>query len=737
MNGKRPITKPSAFRHLRLPNARTVNVKNELIGKFIGKVGALSFIVIALKIILSWTAQLDGLALSFVGFITFCIIIILLSAIALRWMKTERNKLFCRNILFLVAQLLGFCWMPLVALIALPVNNPWRPYFVAGLVGYIVLKLVQSLPITVFLRSPLRVPFGLSLTPAIILHRNASEPPRLRFAHLSDLHLTADRTLEADLNEADVAHTVSRVLAWALRRADYVFITGDITDQARAAEWRKFLAILDEKKCPLDSGRLFVIPGNHDLSLSADILPGKRNLTHYDHHAFLFIQNILTRCPTNWSMLISNELVGVRAFLAEREAYLKTYETHPPYSIIPGFWKQHEIITPEELLRGTDAHLGTPWPTHDRPTCTDFLEIVFPIVMHNDSEQLVIGLNSNVIAAKNISNSAIGMLGTRQLERLRTIVSSAGTRYVFLLIHHHIGFPPGKLEEFRVKHGMVQTDALTLLDADALGQVVSGIKRCCVLHGHKHFPYYAMYGSAVVISGHSAVYGPYQGETGAIVFQLDYDGKLALTASCDLSYPRDSLKSGRRKKKNVQQGAEMKLAPAIPAIHPITKSATPIKDFYYDRIAPAIGVSGAIVATFAWFDERWHQIMIGMWTYLFYLAGWKLFPPLVPFLQIGLFLTFVSISTRNEISAIYSYRDLWMHVFNIVTIVAMYIFMLPKADDLGVYGDLPNVQALYIAIPIATFIIIFMSSPRCLFKRMLSILLGLIAIAAIKHGIIA
>lgn len=71
--------------------------------------------------------------------------------------------------------------------------------------------------------------------------------------HLSDLHFGASARLER--------RTIA--LAEALHRAnvDHVVVTGDVTEHGRQSEFERFLAVFDRFA---RSGRLTVVPGNHD-----------------------------------------------------------------------------------------------------------------------------------------------------------------------------------------------------------------------------------------------------------------------------------------------------------------------------------------------------------------------------------------------------------------------------------------------------------------------------------------
>jgi len=74
-----------------------------------------------------------------------------------------------------------------------------------------------------------------------------------RLAHVSDLHI--GRSVESD------ARAVRLCQALVAARVDHVVVTGDVTHRGRHRELARF----EETFAPLrDSGRLTVIPGNHD-----------------------------------------------------------------------------------------------------------------------------------------------------------------------------------------------------------------------------------------------------------------------------------------------------------------------------------------------------------------------------------------------------------------------------------------------------------------------------------------
>lgn len=99
--------------------------------------------------------------------------------------------------------------------------------------------------------------------------------------HLSDLHLTAKD--ESKRTELGVFKPL-RGMNNAFRRicfspdvqtADHIVITGDVTDRGDIEAWRRFWQICHDAKL---TGKVTIIPGNHDVCCLAARLPGKRAL---------------------------------------------------------------------------------------------------------------------------------------------------------------------------------------------------------------------------------------------------------------------------------------------------------------------------------------------------------------------------------------------------------------------------------------------------------------------------
>lgn len=329
----------------------------------------------------------------------------------------------------------------------------------------------------------------------------------LVLAHRSDLHLTEDFTIEGGLLQEQVRERALAALTWALGRSDFVIVTGDITDRGRYSEWRQFLGIMDELKVPLSSNKLLLVPGNHDLSMTT--VETRAPQLAFEERAFAYVHEVLRNAPPEWMMVgIGGEYTSVRKYLDDKAWYFDLYQKQRP--VCP---KGKELVYPEGLgalapgFEGTAVRAGR-W--HGPLHCADFLNMAYPMVMHDDEKYLIIALNSSSFLAASLWDGAIGELGAEQRDRLTSLLLKNKAKCVIVLVHHHIGFPPDKHQEF-VKAfrigGRMQTRALALFEARVVAYTISLLPNSYLFHGHIHFPFAAQVGrGGKVISGPSVTY---------------------------------------------------------------------------------------------------------------------------------------------------------------------------------------------------------------------------------------
>src|SRR5262249_35866249 len=105
-----------------------------------------------------------------------------------------------------------------------------------------------------------------------------------RIAHLSDLHVVGERygfRIESGRAGPRGNERVRKLFArldaiHASNPLDTILNTGDLTDAGRSGEWAEFLDILAEH--PALAGRVFALPGNHDLNVVDRANPARLDL---------------------------------------------------------------------------------------------------------------------------------------------------------------------------------------------------------------------------------------------------------------------------------------------------------------------------------------------------------------------------------------------------------------------------------------------------------------------------
>jgi predicted MPP superfamily phosphohydrolase len=91
-----------------------------------------------------------------------------------------------------------------------------------------------------------------------------AEDPNIHILHLSDLH--CEDSACSDLYRAQLETDLIRELG--VRRLEYVVISGDIANRSIEKEYRVAFSMLDSlvKHFGLDSSRIIIVPGNHDVN---------------------------------------------------------------------------------------------------------------------------------------------------------------------------------------------------------------------------------------------------------------------------------------------------------------------------------------------------------------------------------------------------------------------------------------------------------------------------------------
>ena len=375
----------------------------------------------------------------------------------------------------------------------------------------------------------------------------------LTIAHLSDLHICNTEPLEGNVDPANTQAAANRALRWALDQADLVLITGDVTDRGSLNDHSQLLALL--KAFSSEKERIFIVPGNHDLSIClTDLMPNDGNLLlEHDRQHRYFAGTVIGWFMDQWRTAAPSGSKTVLDVLADTIRYIEQYDATPPRVARPeemlggeglrsafGYAAEYgalspPVIFPEPLrmLAGQQPE-GSIWPSPRELLFIDLFRHLFPIVFFEDEHFVFIGLNSNAVdeitsleiaglntrgaMANSIVTGGFGLLGKEQLQRLDRILERTGDRCKVILLHHHVG-EPAVIRNLRAdKRFHMKT--LQLRDAANLHRILARHSSVLVFHGHQHVGYRAAKGNIVVVSAPSVAYGDKLGGPNCHIYQI-------------------------------------------------------------------------------------------------------------------------------------------------------------------------------------------------------------------------
>jgi predicted phosphodiesterase len=377
--------------------------------------------------------------------------------------------------------------------------------------------------------------------------------------------------MEGALPADEVLRAARAALQWSFDKTpDLVLISGDITDTGDDAEWLILRGLIDALP-PSEAGRILIVPGNHDLTITLETYPetdGRLILAH-EQRCRSFARHVLGHASPDWAMSHGDRWIPLREILERCDDYARAYDRMPPrqgshreqWSQLGKAWRDlgaqfrhigqrfgdgtHDrrprnlrdfvppVIVPDELATEAARHRGTPWPTFDRPLYRDLLELVYPIILYENAQYVVIGLNSNTAPALSILDGAIGMLGRGQLERLEQLLQSRPGKCAIVAVHHHLGCPPEVLSQMRAWNWDLKV--LQLADTARLRRILARHASVVVFHGHKHIGYWADLDGIHVVSAPSVAHGNRVGTDNCYLYTVGPGGEVSLGASTRIS----------------------------------------------------------------------------------------------------------------------------------------------------------------------------------------------------------
>lgn len=325
-----------------------------------------------------------------------------------------------------------------------------------------------------------------------------------RVAHLSDLHIVGERygfRIECGRAGPCGNERVEEILSQLERidahnRLDAIVISGDVTDTGRSGEWAEVIEALDRR--PRLTGRVLLIPGNHDLNIADRGNPARIDLPTSPNR----------RLRQMRALSITSAVQGDRARLVNRET--RTIGTSLADALAPYEGR---------IARFSDAA---------RPRLSkSWLEIwarAFPMVVPPDGEDGLgfVLLNSNADTHFSFSN-ALGMVSHDQADAIEIATASYPRASWVIALHHHLLEYPWRANNLSERVGTALINGNWFVR-----RLVRLADRAVVLHGHRHVDWIGECANLLIISAPSPVMDPHPSCFYVHTLVKEPDGRLGI-----------------------------------------------------------------------------------------------------------------------------------------------------------------------------------------------------------------
>jgi 3',5'-cyclic AMP phosphodiesterase CpdA len=353
----------------------------------------------------------------------------------------------------------------------------------------------------------------LSMTEPVLDWPHPLEPAAstLRVAHLSDLHVVGERygyRMETGTHGPQgnrcVLDALERLAAiHAARPLQRVLVTGDITDAGTRAEWAEFFDLIE--RFPELRSRMSFIPGNHDINVVDRTNTARPDLPWSVGKALRKLRFVFAL----------DSIQGDRVYLVDPKSG----------SLGPSLTQYLRDGERPKLLR----ELADYGALRGRLEIAKVWEAMFPLVEPAMDEQGygVILLDSNARSNLSLTN-AIGLVSTRQLRALRSVLKSSKRSAWLILLHHQVVEYPMLGIRLTDRIGLALMNA-----ADLMAAIQPHARRTLVLHGHRHVSWVGITGETVLCSAPSVTLGmeEYRGRFNIHEFTVSSACEIQMTAS--------------------------------------------------------------------------------------------------------------------------------------------------------------------------------------------------------------
>ena len=302
-----------------------------------------------------------------------------------------------------------------------------------------------------------------------------------RIAHLSDIHIVGERygfRIESGRLGPRGNHRLKRLLDQlealdAKEKFDAILITGDMTDAGVASEWAELLDDLAEH--PRLSGRVLMLPGNHDVNIVDRANPARMDLPTSPNRRLRQI-----RCLSAMSAIQGSH---VRVVDLENGRLGGT---------LAELLKKHE----REMARFADKA---------RPRLSNAISELwskcFPMIVPPDKlDGLgIILLNSNADTHFSFTN-ALGMVTAEQMKGVEIACKAYPDACWIIALHHHVIEYPWAAKALSERIGTA------LINGNWFVRTVQPLTgRAVLMHGHRHVDWIGEIAGIPIVSAPSPV----------------------------------------------------------------------------------------------------------------------------------------------------------------------------------------------------------------------------------------
>lgn len=319
----------------------------------------------------------------------------------------------------------------------------------------------------------------------------------IRIAHLSDSHIVGgpnefrmEPGARGPRGNDRWSAVLDRLAALdAEKPFDWILLTGDVTDAGTRTEWVEFM---DRTALhPQFSGRLLMLPGNHDVNIADRADAAKLELPWSVSMALRKLRFLIA----------ADSLQGTRVHLVDHVSG-KLGPTLDSFLRSDGRQDQMRSLAALGSIRAA-INVSRIW--------RDLFPLVVPPANGQPGVMLLNSCSDNHMALTN----AIGVVDPQQLRAVTRLLTEFGDATWLMALHHQVVEYPTAGASLKERVG------LTLINApDLIASMGLHARRIVIMHGHRHRDWIGHCGDVGLCSAPSATLGNFDGNYADGVFHV-------------------------------------------------------------------------------------------------------------------------------------------------------------------------------------------------------------------------